>query len=242
MQNGFLQPDGSLSIQGSHTLVPHANTFLQAAREGLFDHTFVVMDTHFSEEYAGSEESRQFPIHCEYGTRDWELAVDVSGLPEIRYLMKNRFSMWEKNEVSGIQIEDPLRMMAYENLFRFVRDPHNLRESISRDEYISEISPGPGTSALDVTLMGVAADYCNRYAMEGWLALNARVTILGDLTKGINKEWPEVLAEEQYRCHGSGRVRVISSKEFLQESKACGTPPPGPYSRQRRTGNELEDS
>ncbi|MEI6842596.1 MAG: hypothetical protein WCK53_15105, partial [Methanomicrobiales archaeon] len=97
MQNGFLQQDGSLSIRGSHSIIPPANAFLQAAQDGLFDHTFVVMDTHFAEEYAWSEESREFPIHCEYGTRDWELAVDVTGLPHIRYLMKNRFSMWEKN-------------------------------------------------------------------------------------------------------------------------------------------------
>ena len=123
MQNGFLQQDGSLSIRGSHTIIPPANAFLQAARDGLFDHTFVVMDTHFAEEYARSEESRQFPIHCEYGTRDWELAVDVSGLPNIRYLMKNRFSMWEKNEASGVRIGDPRRRMAYENLFRFVSRP-----------------------------------------------------------------------------------------------------------------------
>lgn len=217
MQNGFLQPDGSLSILGSHTLIPPANTFLRAAQKGLFDHTVVVMDTHFSEEYAGSEESIQFPIHCEYVTRDWELAIDVSGLPDTWYLMKNRYSMWEKNEASGVRIEDPLRRMVYENLFRFVRNPHNPREGIGRDEFICGICPGPGTPALDVTLMGVAADYCNRYAMEGWLARGARVTILGDLTRGIHKEWPKVLEEEQYRCHGPGGVRVVSSKEFLQE-------------------------
>jgi nicotinamidase/pyrazinamidase len=218
MQNGFLQQDGSLYIRGSHTIIPPANAFLQVARDGLFDHTFIVMDTHFAEGYARSEESRQFPIHCEYGTRDWELAVDVSGLPNIRYLMKNQFSMWEKNEASGVRIADPQRRMAYENLFRFVSDPCHPRESTGRDEYISAISPGRDTSALDVTLLGVAADYCNRYAMEGWLACGARVTILGDLTRGIHKEWPEVLAEEQYRCHGFGRVRVISSKEFLHEN------------------------
>ena len=218
MQNGFLQQDGRLSIRGSHSIIPPANAFLQAARDGLFNHTFVVMDTHFAEEYARSEESRQFPIHCEYGTRDWELAVDVTGLPNIRYLMKNRFSMWEKNEASGVRIGDLQRRITYENLFCFVSDPSHPQESTDRDEYISAISPGRDTSALDVTLMGVAADYCNRYAMEGWLARGARVTILGDLTRGINKEWPEVLAEEQYSGHGLCRVRVISSKEFLQES------------------------
>jgi nicotinamidase/pyrazinamidase len=217
MQNGFLQKDGSLSIHGADAIIAPAQEFLQAAGNGLFDHTFVVMDTHFAEEYSLSEESRQFPIHCEYGTRDWELAVDVAGLPNIRYLMKNRFGMWADREPSPVRFQDPRRRAAYENLFCFVDDPHLPRESTGRDEYLRAISAGEDRFALDVTLVGVAADYCNRYAMEGWLACGARVTILGDLTRGIQKEWPEVLAEEQYRCHGLDRVRVISSKEFLQE-------------------------
>jgi nicotinamidase-related amidase len=98
MQNGFLQEDGDLSISGAHTIIPLADTFLQEAAAGLFDHTFAVMDTHFAGEYALSKESRQFPIHCEYGTRDWEMAVDVSGLPNTRYLMKNRFNMWAEKD------------------------------------------------------------------------------------------------------------------------------------------------
>ncbi len=217
MQNGFLQKDGSLSISGAHAIIAPAQAFLQAAGNALFDHTFVVMDTHFAEEYAGSEESRQFPIHCEYGTGDWELAVRVTGLPNVRYFMKNRFGMWAEPEESRVRPSDPRRRAAYENLFRFVDDPHLPRESSGRDEYIRAISSGGDLSTLDVTLLGVAADYCNRYAMEGWLARGARVTILGDLTRGIHKEWPEVLSEEQYRSYGRGRVRVISSAEFLDE-------------------------
>jgi nicotinamidase/pyrazinamidase len=222
MQNGFLQEDGSLSIRGARAIIAPAEAFLKAAGHGLFDHTFVVMDTHFAEEYAGSEESRQFPLHCEYGTRDWELAVGVDGLPNIRYLMKNRFSMWAEKEESGARFGDPQRRTAYENLFRFIDNPHRPRESTCRDEYIRSISPGQDSSRLDITLMGVAADYCNRYAMEGWLARRARVTILGDLTRGIDKEWPEVLEEAQYRCHSSRRVRVISSQEFLEERSGDG--------------------
>jgi nicotinamidase/pyrazinamidase len=218
MQNGFLQPDGRLSIPGAHGIIGPAREFLHAAAEsGLFDHTFVVMDTHFSEAYAHSAESRQFPIHCDYGTRDWELAVDVSGLPNLRYLMKNRFSMWLARDGSGARITDPVRKAAYENLYRFVGDPHDTRSGVPRDEYLFDILPGGTGAALEVALFGVAADFCNRYAMEGWVARGARVTILGDLTRGIGKEWPEVLSEERYRSIGPGNVRVMSSGEFLDE-------------------------
>lgn len=78
MQNRFLQKDGSLSIHGVHIIIAPARAFLlQAAGDGLFDHTFVVMDTHFAEEYALSEESRQFLIHCEYGARNSEKPTDL---------------------------------------------------------------------------------------------------------------------------------------------------------------------
>lgn len=41
MQNGFLQKDGSLSIHGVHIIIAPARAFLlQAAGDGLFDHTF----------------------------------------------------------------------------------------------------------------------------------------------------------------------------------------------------------
>lgn len=218
IQNGFLAADGRLSILGAHEIIGPANAFLQkAAGSGLFDHTFVIMDTHFSEEYAHSAESRQFPIHCEYGTRDWELAVDVFGLPRLRYLMKNRFSMWLERDGSGARIREPVRMAAYENLYRFVEDPLDRRNGVPRDEYLRSIFQNSPRAAPEVTLFGVAADFCNRYAMEGWVARGARVTILGDLTRGIEKEWPEVLAEERYRSIGPGSVRVMSSREFLEE-------------------------
>jgi nicotinamidase/pyrazinamidase len=224
MQNGFLQPDGRLSIPGARDIIGPASAFLrEAAGSGRFDHTFVVMDTHFSEAYSHSAESRQFPIHCEYGTRDWELAVDVSGLPRLRYLMKNRFSMWLERDGSGAGISDPVRKAAYENLYRFVADPHDPQAGVPRDEYLRSILHGGRGAPPEVTLFGVAADYCNRYAMEGWVARGARVTILGDLTRGIAKEWPEVLSEECYRSIGPGSVRVMSSGEFLEE----GTTPPG---------------
>jgi nicotinamidase/pyrazinamidase len=219
MQNGFLQPDGRLSIPGAHEIIGPASAFLRAAAEsGLFDHTFVVMDTHFSEAYSHSAESRQFPIHCEYGTRDWELAVDVAGLPNLRYLMKNQFSMWLERDGSGTGISDPVRKAAYENLYRFVEDPHDPRAGVLRDKYLRDILHGGTCAAPEVTLFGVAADFCNRYAMEGWVARGARVTILGDLTRGIGKEWPDVLAEERYRSIGPRSVRVMSSGEFLEST------------------------
>jgi nicotinamidase/pyrazinamidase len=65
--------------------------------------------------------------------------------------------------------------------------------------------------------MGVASDFCIRYAMEGWLARGARVTIISDLTKGIGRETPEVLDECQYQKYGFDRLRTVTAAEFLAQ-------------------------
>ena len=216
MQNGFMHEHGNLSIPGACDLIAPANAFLQRVGDGFFDYTLIVLDTHFPEEYALSEESRSFPFHCEYGTNDWDLAIDTRGLPEVRYLMKNEFSMWSTKGKHELSFADPVSKAAYENLFYCIDTLHDPSERIPRDEFIRGICPAGNPSVIDVTLMGVASDYCNRYAMEGWLAYGARVTILEDLTRGIKKETRQVLAEDQYRRY-AGRLRMVDSAEYLRE-------------------------
>ncbi len=217
MQNGFTQEDGNLYIQGARDIIAPINAFLRLVRDGDFEYTFIVQDTHFAEEYGRSEESKAFPIHCEYGTRDWELSVDVSGLPNKWYLMKNQYSMWGAKGPHDIPFTDPTRKTAYDTLFHVVDDPHDPAEMSVRDDFIKAICRDYTSAALDVTLLGVASDYCNRYAMEGWLARGAHVTILRDLTKGIEKETPQVLAEDAYRHYTNGRLRAVDSAEYLRE-------------------------
>ncbi len=217
LQNGFTREGGNLYIQGAQDILTPINTFLRRVGDDVFDFTFIVQDTHFAEEYGLTEESKTFPIHCEYGTNDWELSVDVSGLPNKHYLTKNQYNMWGAKEVHDIPFTDPKRRTAYDNLFHVVDDPHEPTEKSTRDDFMKAIRRDRNAAALEVTLIGVASDYCNRYAMEGWLARGAHVTILRDLTKGIAKETSQVLAEETYRHYTNGRLRAVDSAEYLQE-------------------------
>lgn len=216
MQNGFTQEDGNLYVQGAQEIIAPANDFLRRVRDGVFDRTFIILDTHFAEEYGRSEEGREFPIHCEYGTDDWELAIDVSGLPNKRYLTKNRFDMWSEKRPGDTPFNDPGRRAAHENLFHFVDDPYEPGEKVAREEYVRAINPGRNLADVEVTLFGVASDYCNRYAMEGWLRRGARVTIIQDLTKGIEKETQQVLDEPQYRQYRGSRLIAVDSAEYLR--------------------------
>jgi len=217
MQNGFTREDGNLYVNGAEDIIAPANNFLRQVRNGIFDCTLIVMDTHFAEEYYRTEEARMFPIHCEYGTKDWGLSIDVSSLPDIHYLTKNHFNMWSEKRFEDIRFNDPERKIAYDNLFHFVDSPYEPTEKVSRDDLIKAISPDGDSANIEVTIIGVASDYCNRYAMEGWLGRGASVTIIQDLTKGIEKETSQILNECKYQQYENGRLRSVDSTEYLRE-------------------------
>jgi hypothetical protein len=50
--------------------------------------------------------------------------------------------------------------------------------------------------------------------MEGWLERRASVTIIRDLTKGIEKEKNQVLDEPRYRQYNGSRLRSVESTEY----------------------------
>jgi nicotinamidase/pyrazinamidase len=214
MQNGFIREDGNLYIRGAREIIAPVNDFLRRVRNGVFDHTLITLDTHFAEEYSKTEEGKVFPIHCEYGTNDRELGIDVSGLPDKRYLAKNQYDMWSERTLTDVSFNDPGRKIAHDNLFHIVDDPYQPTERVTRDDFIEAISPGGNPTGIEVTLIGVASDYCNRYAMEGWLDRGASVTIIRDLTKGIEKETPQVLDEPRYRQYNGSRLRSVESTEY----------------------------
>jgi nicotinamidase/pyrazinamidase len=183
----------------------------------VFDHILLILDTHFTEEYYQSDESKLFPIHCEYGSDDWELSIDTSGLTQVHYLLKNQFTMWGTKSESDPLFSDNQRKNVYDQLFHMIDDPHNPTEIIARDSFLQDLISDPSSVSLQVIMIGVASDYCIRYAMEGWLARGAEVTIISDLTKGITKETPEILHEPAYREYLPQKLRTISSEEFLSE-------------------------
>lgn len=217
MQKGFTIKNGNLYVSGAEDILGPAQEFLEKIPKSAFDYTFVILDTHFSEEYEESEEAKEFPIHCEYQTDDWELSLDVSGLPDTWYLMKNQFTMWGERNEKVISFTNPDRKKAYESLFHFVDDPHHPGQAIPRDSFLHSIAPEHDLANIEVTLFGVASDFCNRFAMEGWLSRGAKVTIVQDLTKGIHKETSFVLSECLYQKYQPDRLSAMSSQELLRE-------------------------
>lgn len=217
MQNGFITKNGNLYVRDAENLINKTNNFLKLVKNTDFDYIFIVLDTHFAEEYYLSEEGKQFPIHCVFGSPDWNLSIDVPDLSHKYYLLKNRFDMWGMNDNLDIHITSPSKRVVYDSLFYLIDNPINPQLKIERDKFISTIYADNTTTKIDVTMIGVASDFCIRYAMEGWLERNAQVTIISDLTKGIEKEIHQVLEEEKYCSFRSDKLRSIPCNEYLKE-------------------------
>ena len=201
MQFDFMDPKGKLAVAGADAVIGRANHFFNSIPNRFFNFGLLKFDTHFTDEYARSPESKQFNPHCIYGTDGWGLAVDTTLLfakMRMYAMIKNEFDMWGSNP-TGVAKQDitfhNYEHVAYQNLFQAVpidsadditRKLETPMAGIDRDRFMDENDVGPGTV---VTLMGVASDFCDTQALIGYLRRGATVVIANDLVCGIGGEF-----------------------------------------------------
>ena len=126
--------------------------------------------------YATSDESREFPIHCVRDTPGWALVVDPDAVdPAIpRYrIEKGVFDMWAEPDIRVERIGSA--------------------ESWDRDAFFSTLRED---GIEEVIVVGVAADYCVRWAVEGLIERGFRVAIPATLTRGIARQIDQTAADE----------------------------------------------
>jgi nicotinamidase/pyrazinamidase len=174
----FMAGEGALSVAGAEVLVPPMQAWLSALQPGETAGVLFTFDTHFTETYAASPEAQMFPIHCVRGTRGWGNMLDVAlvdpAIPAWR-IEKGVFDMWAE---PGLAIEDA----------RDVSKP-----TILREDFFSTLA---ASGVTDVTVIGVAADYCVRWAVDGLLARGFAVTVPTGLTRGIERQIEAVAADD----------------------------------------------
>lgn len=231
MQVDFMRADGRLAVPGADALIARTNDFFKALRKGAFDFVLFKYDTHFADEYPRSPESESFPnIHCEYGTEGWSLAVDDSALKgkmPIHYMTKNTFNMWENNPLSkakDLKFANRTEAQAYGNLYHITSDRQAVRGGMLRDEFMKALKLGK--EDIEVTLIGVASDFCVHDAILGYLKKGARVNVVEDLVTGIGTPVPgraasghisDVLKLPPFRSYvESGKVRLVQSQDVLK--------------------------
>jgi nicotinamidase/pyrazinamidase len=192
-QRDFIAADGALSVAGAEALVPAAEAFLKGLRPEETAGVLFTFDTHEPEVYAASAEAEQFPPHCEKGTPGWENLLDPAlvdpAIPVYR-LEKGVFDMWAEN---GLTLRDARRADADADAAR------------RRDAFFEQLK---ADGVTEVTVIGVAADYCVKWAVEGLLARGFDVTVPEVLTRGIARQIRQV-ADEDF----AGRLRVLPATD-----------------------------
>lgn len=177
-QADFMLADGALPVAGAAALIGPMQAWL--ARLGAAETAGVLFtfDTHFADTYPGSAEAAQFPIHCVRETPGWRGTVDpaaVDAAIPLYRLEKGVFDMWEEPELAVEDMRDPAAPPTPRDLF-FTR---------LRDEGIE-----------GVTVVGVAADFCVRWAVAGLIARGFDVTVPAALTRGIVRQIDAVVADD----------------------------------------------
>ena len=199
MQNSFINPQGILYIKDAEILIEKLHKFLISVPKGFFNAIIITQDTHKKEDYILSEESKMFPLHCENNTWDWQLAFDetlIQNKSKVYKLYKDVFDMWATNNNS-----------LNNNLFHLQRED----ESISLPTFMNRYEASNST----VYLIGVASDYCNKYAIDGFLKNNYSVCIIEELTKGINADTKTVTHQFYQKYLTSCQLKVIDTKNLF---------------------------
>jgi nicotinamidase/pyrazinamidase len=177
-QRDFMDADGALSVSGADALAEPMAQWLAALDPAETAGVLFTFDTHVPAVYAASPEAAQFPPHCVKGTAGWENRLPPALIdPAIAVwrMEKGVFAMWEE---PGLLLSD-------------ARDPG--APPVPRDAFFADLLSG---GVEDVTVIGVAADYCVFWAIEGLVERGFRVSVPAALTRGIARQIDQVATEE----------------------------------------------
>lgn len=177
-QSDFMHADGALAVAGAEAIIPAAEAFLRALRPAETAGVLFTFDTHEPEPFAASEEGKEFPLHCVRGSAGWRNVLEPSlvdaAIPVWR-LEKGVFDMWKEPDVE----------------IRSAREGD--AAATARDDFFDDLL---ARGVRDVTVIGVAADYCVKWAVDGLAARGFSVTVPRALTRGIHRDIDAVAAED----------------------------------------------
>lgn len=175
-QTDFMAADGALSVAGADTLIEPMRQWLAALPPQGTAGVLFTYDTHRADTYGGSAEAEQFPIHCVHGTTGWSNVLDPAlidpAIPVYR-LEKGVFDMWSEP--------------------RLLVESVATGEKTERDAFFARLT---AKGVTDVAVIGVAADYCVRWAMAGLVDRGFAVTVPAWLTRGISRPIEQVVRDE----------------------------------------------
>lgn len=186
-QRDFMLPDGALYVAGAEALVAPMNEMLASLSPAETAGVLLTFDTHELEPYARSAEAGQFPLHCVRDSAGWQTVLNVTAIdPQIPLytLEKGVFAMWEETDVTILDAR------------------HSKAASVPRDRFFDRLR---ADGVDEVVVIGVAADFCVRWAVDGLIERDFRITVPAALTRGIVRQIDAVAVEEW----ATARVAIV---------------------------------
>jgi len=174
-QYDFVIPGGALYVSSAEEIITPGIQFLAGLDPEDYAGVLFTADTHLVETYYTTPESEQFPIHCVRDTAGWQNVFNpdlVHPSIPILHLEKGVFSMWEEK---GLLAQAPRRWDIYKNIYR--------------DAVFKDLQEQGVTT---VQVMGVASDYCVKWAVDGLVQRGFDVEVIQDLCRGIGQPANEV--------------------------------------------------
>ena len=175
-QRDFLDPGGALPVPGADAIVAPMQQWLRSLDPADTAGVLFTYDSHEGDTFPNSPEAELFPIHCVRGTAGWQNLLDPSGLaagiPRYR-LEKGVFDMWAEPDVTVVD--------------------EGSGEATPREAFFQSLHE---QGVHEVTVIGVAADYCVRWAVAGLVARGFSCKVPKALTRGIERQIEAVAAEE----------------------------------------------
>lgn len=202
-QYDFMLPDGRLPVKGAEQLLVPGQTFLANLDARRIAGVLFTFDSHTQHDFIGSAENigdaskgiPGFPLHCELGTPGWHNALNPHLVPQdipVYTLRKSVFDMWE--QPSGEVLVKPLEARWC------TTHPPLADQGEARDTFFPESVQARSTSRLQhidtIVVFGVAADFCVKWAINGFLARGFNVAIVEDLTKGIARDMAQTIRQD----------------------------------------------
>lgn len=96
-QKDFVEKDGKLTCDNA-PLIARVRDFVGQIKQGMFDEAVFTIDTHFAESYKHTNEAKDFPPHCIYGTDGCAIAVPLDNIEQqgidIININKNTTNLW----------------------------------------------------------------------------------------------------------------------------------------------------